>query len=306
MATDYPNIIPVDVAREVVQMVMKGSAVMKLARTIMMPTGVEKIPVLSVAPQAAFVTPTYGGLKPVATVEWTSQQIVAEEIALTLSIPNAFIDDSGFPVWENVRPLVADAIMRCFDAAALFGVGSPASYPAGGLVAPAFAIAVTPSTTGVAAGVADAFSEIELEGLEVNGVLGGPPLNAIFRNLSLTAGAPVADLSGATPSSLWGVPYATTPTWDGSAGDALVGDWSYVVVGIREDIQFDLSGDAILSDATGKVLVNAFQADSTLLRAYMRVGMTVGSPLGPDGTTVLKPLALSSHTGAATLAAAKK
>lgn len=296
MATNYASIIPVEVSREVVQMVMTGSAVMKLARTIRMPTGTEKIPVLSVAPHAAFVNPTYGGRKPIASVEWTSEQIVAEEIALTLSIPNAFIDDSGFPVWENVRPLVANAIQRCFDAAALYGTGAPASYPAGGLIAPAFSIPAAAGSTTIQAGVDAAFGAIEAEGLAVNGVLGGPALNGLFRSLSLQAGMPMSDVSSGTPSSLWGVPFSTTPVWDNTKGDALVGDWSYVVIGIREDIQVDLSADGVLTDPAGAVVVNAFQDDSTLMRAYMRVGMVVGLPLGPDGATVVKPLALADHT----------
>src|SRR4029077_7744074 len=121
-------------------------------------------------------------------------------------------------------------------------------------------------------------------------------LNALFRNLSLSGAYPVDAVSGGMPSSLWGVPFATTPTWDPAKGDSLSGEWSYVVVGIREDIQVDLSADAVLTDATGKVIVNAFQDDSTIMRAYIRIGMVVGHPLGPDGVTAVHPLALSSST----------
>lgn len=267
---------------------------MKLAKTIRMPTGMEKIPVVSVAPQAGFVSPAYGGLKPIGQVEWSTQSIVPEEIAVTLSIPNAFLDDAGFPVWENVRPLVASAIAKTFDAAVLSGTNAPASYPAGGLVAPAWATAVAAGATASAA-LGAAFSTEEGKGLDVDGILGGPALNSLMRTLGIGF-----EQAQTPPTSIWGVPFSTTPTWaiGGTAPYklALVGGWEYVIVGIREDLQIDLSTEGVLTDGAGKVLVNAFQQDSTLMRAYMRVGVAVGKPVGLDGTTATPPLALSQMT----------
>ena len=82
-----------------------------------------------------------------------------------------------------------------------------------------------------------------------------------------------------------------------------MGDYDYVVVGIREDIRYDLSEDGVLTDGAGAVTVNAFQDDSTLMRAYMRVGIVVGTPLGADGNTVQKPLALAATTAVTGLSA---
>jgi hypothetical protein len=251
--------------------------------------GVESIPVLSATPQAEFVSPRYGGRKPIGSIEWTTEKLEPEEIAVTVPIPNAFIDDAGFPVWESVRPEVAEAIWRVFDAAALYGTGAPATFPSGGLVGMA-----TAAAAGADGGeaVSNAFDVVEGQGLEVNGILGGPSLNSVFRNAALAYGAP-QDLAATPERSLWGVRYATTPTWDSAAGFALVGDWTYVVVGVREDMRFDLSTDGVLTDADGAVVVNAFQDDSTLLRCYIRLGIAVGTPLGPDGTTAIDALALA-------------
>jgi hypothetical protein len=254
-----------------------------------MAAGVEAIPVLSAAPKAEFVNPRYGGRKPIGAVEWTTEKLTPEEIAVTIPIPNAFIDDAGFPVWESVRGEVAAAVWRCFDAAALFGTDAPATYPSGGLVG--LAAAAPAGATGGEA-VSNAFDQVEGQGLEVNGILGGPSLNSVFRNAALAYGAP-QDLAATPERTLWGVAYATTPTWDASAGFALVGDWQYVVVGVREDIRFDLSTEGVLTDDSGTVVVNAFQDDSTLLRCYVRLGIAVGTPLGPDGETTIDGLALA-------------
>lgn len=291
MATNYQDLIPVTISREVVQKLIEESAVMRLARVVRMPAGVEKIPVLSVAPTASFVNPAYGGRKPISQVEWTSELIQAEEIALTLSIPNAFIDDAGFPVWENVRPLVTDAIIRCLDAAILYGAGAPASFPAGGL--DAWALDAADGETPAEA-IDNAFAAVEAQGIDVDGILGGPSLRGVYRSLAIQGGYP-GEVAGSPSRSLFGVEFTTTPVWDATKGYALVGDWSYVVVGIREDIRFDLSEEGVLTDPAGVVLVNAFQDDSTLMRAYMRVGYAVGEPMQADGSGTTKSLAMADY-----------
>lgn len=295
MATNYADFIPVSISREVLESVgERESAVMRLARVIQMPSGLTSVPVVSVAPDASFVTPAYGGRKPVSTIEWTSQRIVPEEIAVTLAIPNAFLDDAGFPVWESVRGEIAKAFARCFDAAALYGIGAPASYPSMGITSSAWAEQLAAVADPVDA-LNAAFGAVEDNGLEVDGVLGGPGLRGIMRGMAIGTEA-----QSAPGNSIYGVELATTPVWNKGAGPnfklALVGDYSYVVVGIREDIRYDLSEDGVLTDGAGAVTVNAFQDDSTLMRAYMRVGIVVGTPLGADGSTVQKPLALAATT----------
>jgi Phage capsid family len=302
MATIYADFVPVSIAREVLASVGdRLSAVMKLARVINMPSGLESVPVVSVAPTAAFVTPMYGGRKPRSSIEWTATKLVPEELAVTLAIPNAFLSDAGFPVWDSVRDEIARAIAKTFDDAALLGTGAPASFPTGGLVGPANADAVA-GAADPAAAIDMAFGNIEGKGMEVSGVLGGPALNGVMRRGS----AAMVGAWEAPPSAFYGVPYATSTSFTAGAGPAyrlaLVGDWQYVVVAIREDIRFDLSTEGVLTDAGGAIQVNAFQDDSTLMRAYMRVGLAVGKPLGPAGS-VVKPLALSTTTTAFTLMA---
>jgi hypothetical protein len=296
MATVYADFIPVSIAREVLASVGdRESAVMRLARTIQMPAGLESVPVVSVVPQAAFVSPAYGGRKPRSTIEWTVTKLVPEELAVTLAIPNAFLTDAGFPVWESVRDEITRAIAKAFDAAALFGTGAPASFPTGGLTAAANADAVA-GAADAAAAIDLAFGNIEGKGLEVDGILGGPGLNGVMRRASSS----LVGAWEAPPTAFWGVDFATTTEFTAGAGPAfrlaLVGDWQYVVVGIREDIRFDLSTEGVLTDAGGAIQVNAFQDDSTLMRAYMRVGLALGKPLGPTGAAVVKPLALSTTT----------
>jgi hypothetical protein len=71
VATDYTQLIPEPIAAEVVaQIADTESALMQLAKTVQMPSGVEEVPIVSSAPASGFVSPTYGGLKPGSAVDF--------------------------------------------------------------------------------------------------------------------------------------------------------------------------------------------------------------------------------------------
>ena len=38
-----------------------------------------------------------------------------EEIAATVAVPDAYIEDSGFPLWDEIRPLLTEAVSRVID-----------------------------------------------------------------------------------------------------------------------------------------------------------------------------------------------
>jgi capsid protein len=302
MATDFKALLPKDVSARIIQSIgEERSAVMRLAGTTPIPAGVESIPIVSVTPEAGFVN-AYGGRKPPTTIEWTALVLEAEELAAILAIPNAYLDDAGYPVGDVVEAELAKAFARAFDAAALYGTNAPATYPVGGLTAAAFC--EQPAAVATAAGSLDvAFGAVEDNGLEVDGVLGGAGLRGVMR--SLMTGLETAERP---PSSIYGVDIATTIAWNKAlpatpAGNklALVGAWDHVIVGVREDIDFATSRDGVITDVDGSVTVNAFQDNQTLFKAWMRVGLVVGLPHGADDAAV-KPLALATTSAAISLA----
>jgi hypothetical protein len=279
MATDYDSLIPSSVAGSLLTAVETESVTLTLGNTIRMPEGLASIPVVSALPTAGFVNPRFGGRKPATKIEWTSEQIVPEEIACALAIPSAFVDDAGFPVWDQVRPMLASAIARVLDDAVLFGNGEPASFPPTG-------VAGTPppdhSLPGDAPGaISLGMAAIEATGLIPNGIASGANIGVALRSkydqLMVTPDA-------APAGTIYGLPVATTPVWDSAAGDAIVGDWTKLIVGVRQDIRFDTSEDAILQDGAGAIIANAFQDDLVAMRCYLRVGVAIGVPLQADGS----------------------
>ena len=104
MPTNYPDLIPKEVAADVVSQVTdRQSALMALAHIVRMPSGVEAVPVVSSAPVSGFVSPAYGGLKPGSAVDWSAATLTAGEIGVLVAVPDAFIADSSFDIWGASR-----------------------------------------------------------------------------------------------------------------------------------------------------------------------------------------------------------
>jgi HK97 family phage major capsid protein len=298
MATNYEDLIPAAVADDAIGAAAQESVVLALANVIRMPEGLESVPVVSVAPSVGFVT-TVGGRKPVSSIEWTAERLEPVELACTLAIPDAFITDAGFPVWESVRGELAKAIAKTLDQAVLFGTGAPAAFPTGGLAA--LAGAAQSGATAEEA-IDAALGVVEGQGVRPTGIASGLAILSALRQSQMASGAtPVA---GAAELGLFGLPVETTVYWEDTAGDAVVGDWTALVVGIRDDVSYDLSSDGVLIDDSGEIVVSAFQDDQTLLRVHLRVGVVVAQPVGAAGTPVV-PFEFADWTDGTTVAASK-
>ena len=274
MPTTYENLIPRTMAREMIAALPQESAVLSLGRRLTMPSGLTTIPVVSFLPAAGFVNPRYGGRKPATKIEWTAQNVQAEEIACTLALPNAFLDDAGYPVWEQVRPQVASAIAKVLDNAVLFGTGAPAAFPAGGIAGLAGA---AQSGASAPAAIDKAAAVLEAANITPTGIAATPAIGTALRAAYAAAGA----LPSEKPeNTLYGWDVKVLPQWDATKGDAVIGDFNYLLVGLVEDIKFEMSGEAVLQDGTGVIIANAFQDNLTAMKCWMRVGVAIGQPGG--------------------------
>jgi hypothetical protein len=290
VATVYENLIPRTMAREMIADLPKQSATLQLGRRLTMPSGLTTIPVVSFMPAAGFVTPRYGGRKPATKIEWSAQNVQAEELACTLALPNAYIDDAGYPVWEQVRPQVATAIAETLDAAVFFGTGAPAAFPAGGLAG----LAGSPQTAADAPAAIDkAAGVLEAQGITPTGIVAGPAIGTALRQAYREAMA----LPGEAPAQmLYGWQVSGMADWDPTKGDAIVGDFNYLLVGVVEDITFELSSEAILQDNTGAIIANAFQDNLTAMKCWMRVGIAVGQPVSRMTEVAATPFEFAKWT----------
>jgi HK97 family phage major capsid protein len=295
MTTIDQTLIPVEVQQQVIQGVVENSVVLSLATVQPMPTGAEAVPVLGSIPTAGWTS--VGGRKPTNSMSWTSQVLKAEEIAATIDVPTAYIDDAGFPLWESIQPMMVNALARAIDQAILLGTNAPASFPVGGVRAFS-TVAVLPAAP--ANDVVGAFNNmletVERQGLDPGGFGADVIVRGSLRGARISTGAPlwVPSVSGDTPDTIYGYPvqWSVGGVFDTTVTTGMVavcGDWDCLRIGIRRDVTVDQSSEAVLADATGKVLVSAFQDDKVIMRVHMRLGCVIGQPFTTRLNAAAKP-----------------
>lgn len=287
-------LVPDQVINEIITEAPKSSVVLDRGKTIRLSAKKAKQPVLASLPEAYWVDGD-SGLKQTTKNDWSAQTITAEEMAVIVPIPDALVSDSNVPLWAQIKPLLAEAIGKKVDLAALFGIDKPDSWPTA--VIPAAIAAGNTVTAGtgddLGVDVAELGRKIAKQGYGINGFAAEPGLQWQLIGLRNSQGTPIytPSLSAGAPSGLYG--YALNEVmngaWDAEVATLLAADWTKFVVGIRQDITFELFSEGVISDADGKVVLNLMQQDTKALRVVFRVGFQVAKPLTRVGGAAAYP-----------------
>lgn len=277
-------LLPDQVISEVIKTVPEASAVLSRARRVPMSSAKAKQPVLASLPEAYWVEGDTG-LKQTSAASWENVVMTAEELAVIVPIPDALVADSGIPLWQEIQPLLVEALGKKVDQAALFGVDKPSSWPTA--VVPAAIAAGNTVAKGtnadVAADIAAVAGMVAADGFAVNGFASKPGLQWELIGTRTAQGTPLYTpaLAPGQPQGLYGFPLneVASGAWNAESAEVLAADWSKFVVGVRQDITFDMFSEGVISDADGKVVLNLMQQDSKALRVVFRVGFQVANPL---------------------------
>src|SRR4051812_46238250 len=118
--TDGAALIPEDVAAGIIQGLPATSAALRTFRQVRMTRAQQRMPVLSALPTAYWVDGSSDtGLKQTTEMAWANNYLDVRELAVIFPIPIAFLDDSDFPIWDEVRPRIVEAFGQKLDAATL-------------------------------------------------------------------------------------------------------------------------------------------------------------------------------------------
>ncbi len=287
--SDVQALIPEDVSRDIIQGTTEQSAVMQHGRRLPdMPRAQRRIPVLSALPTAYFVNGDTG-LKQTTEVSWDNKYLDAEELAVIVPIPQAVLDDPDYDIWGEVRRLLMEAFGKAYDAAVLFGVNAPASWPTNILSAATSAgNQVTLGTAGAdlyddIMGENGVIAKIELDGFIATGHVGHMSMRGKLRGLrdenrNLIFGRSVQD---ASRYELDGEPivFPRNGAIDGTKALLISGDFSQLVYAFRQDITYKVLTEAIIQDPSGNIVYNLAQQDMVALRAVMRLAWQVPNPI---------------------------
>lgn len=282
--SDAAALVPEQVSSAMLESLSTSSAILSLATRIPISRRQVRFPILAALPAAYFVDGDLG-LKQTTKVEWSNKYLNVEELAVIVPIPEAVLDDAGFDIFGSIRPLLEGAIARKLDAAIAFGEDKPASWDDDlvTIAEDASNTVVLGTATQAEGGIAEDFNQlfalIEDGGYNVNGVLAGPRIRTRIRSARDTTGQMLADLSTGTVLGARLITDAMPGMWAGRNVQALVGDFSKIVVGVRQDITYKVLDQAVLTDENGVVVLNLAQQDAVALRVVFRVGYAVANPL---------------------------
>lgn len=287
--TDLAGMIPEEFVRDaMLPDLQTASAAMALFRNIPVSHAQQRFPILSALPIAYFVNGDTGQ-KQTTELAWANKYMNIEEIAVIVPIPDAVVEDIGFDIWGTAKPLLVDAISRTLDAAIFFGVNKPSSWPsdlatAAAAVTPTDNVYVRGTNANTAGGIAEDINQTmalaESGGYDVNGIVVDRPFRARLRSARDSTGQKLLDVGNNTVEGI-NVTYAMPGLWPTASGsvEAFMGDFNRGILGIRRDISFDMSKEAVIQDNTGAIVYNAFQQDLTFLRVTFRVGWVMANPI---------------------------
>jgi HK97 family phage major capsid protein len=289
--TSGQALIPEVVSNEILGGLKNESAALTMFKHVPMSTAQTRMPVIAALPIAYFINGDTG-LKQTTQVDWTNKYLNVEELAVIVPIPENVLDDIQFDTWGAVMPLVRDAIARALDAAIFFGTNKPASWPTAIVTNAASAGNSLNRTTndaahgGIAGDFSDLFGKVEADGFDVNGVIANTSYKGRLRQARATTGESLLTAGQTTAQAVYGVDLAYPmrglwPTGSGSV-EAIGGDFTQGILGIRKDITVKMLTESVLQDNTGAIIYNLAQQDSVALRITFRCAFQVANVLNYD------------------------
>jgi HK97 family phage major capsid protein len=301
-------LVPTPVSAQIIQELPAASVMLTRAQRTTMSANTQRQPVLDVLPLAYFVGGDTG-LKQTTSQDWKNVDLVVEEAAVIVPIPEAYLDDAQMPIWDQVRPRMVEAIGRLVDGACLFGTNKPSTWSTdlytGAIAAGNAVIAGTgddyvQDVTGVA-------EKLSLDGYGIDGFICRPGLPWKFAGLRTGGDVQIPifqpDATGKPGGMLFGYPMSEVKNgaWHSRDAELIMGDWSKAIVGMRQDLTFKMFTEGVISDSDGKVILNLMQQDSVAMRVVIRLAFATANPatqLNTDSATRYPFAVLQAGTAA--------
>lgn len=281
--SDVAARVPEQVSTAMLTSLQATSAALALGTNITVSSNQTRFPVLSALPTAYFVTGDTG-LKQTSEAAWDNKYLYVEEIATIIPIPEAVLDDAAYDVWGELQPKMEAAIARKLDAAIFFGTDAPTAWATeGNLVGKAVAAGnvIARGTNNAAAGglhgdLSDVVATLEADGYIPNGAVGNITLKARLRQVRDSTGQSIA-----LPADLPDPTYALPGQWPtgASAAELLAGDFTHLVIGVRQDMTYKLITEGVITNDSGDIQYNLPQQDMVALRLVFRAGYAVSNPI---------------------------
>jgi HK97 family phage major capsid protein len=198
---------------------------------------------------------------------WLTATMEAKKLGVIVPVSREFLQYSVADFFAQVRPLIAEAFYKKFDAATILGTDNPFTQSIEGSVTTAGSL-VEGDLDGT--NINNAIGLVEEADLEPNAWISKRANNAALRNVVDAQGNALYD-----GSNLAGAPI--TYLKDLTKGTLYTGDFNHARYGIPFNLNYEISTDAQLSSIVGEDgnPVNLFERELMAIRATMDVAFMV-------------------------------
>ncbi len=284
--------VPKEQAEEIIKKVARGSSVIRLSRVEPMTSDTKKIPVMTSGAGAYWV----GEGQRISTsgARWIFPELHARKLGVIIPVTREKMNDAAIDVFSELRDSIAEAFHESFDAAAIFGYNSPFATSIMGAVESTGSIVKT-SSANFDLAASDVMAAVENSGYDVDGFAARIGVKNSLRKLRDANGSPIF-ISGPDQNELYGQPveFVRNGAWEDTQAELIAGEWKYSLVGIRDDIEYEILTEATLQntlDSDGKPLSLAEQ-DMVAVKATMRIAFLC---VKPEAFAALVPAEAGSH-----------
>jgi len=311
-------LIPEPLAASIIQEAPRASAALRLCRRGTMSTRTQRMPVLDMLPVSYWVGGDTG-MKQTTLQAWKGVNLIVEELATIVPIPENYIDDAQVPLWSEVQPRLVESAGFLIDSAVFWGLNKPSTWgpdlysaavQAGNVVKDGFTD-FGGGTTVPAADFGQSITNLgdlmAQTGYTVNGMAGRPGLDWRMAGIRSSQGVPIfqadmtstpGDGSDVTSGRIYGrrASLVDNGSWDNTRAQLIVGDFSKAIIAIRRDISFKMFDQSVISNDSGQVILNLMQQDAVAMRMTMRLAYATVNPV-----TIMKPNATIDGAGSTTM-----
>lgn len=271
--TNRTNIeLPAEVSSEIIQKTQEQSAVMQLARQIVLPGRGVEIPVITSDPEAAWVSETE--MKPVSNPGLSKKIMTAYKLAVIVPFSNEFRRDAA-GLYDALVGRLPLALAEKFDATCFGNVAAPGSNFDTFAACTAQNIGGTNTYDGLVAADTDVADH--------NGILNGYVISPKAKGVLLSAkdgnDRPLfinSVAEGAIPMILGAKTLMSKGAYKAGTGAqapnivGVAGDWTQACYGTVEGVKVDISDQATLTN--GNTTINLFQQNMFAVRAEIELG----------------------------------
>lgn len=274
LKNELTGFVPTQQATDIIEMVTRGSSILKMSKVEEMKSEKKKFNVLTDGPGAYWVGE--GERIQTSGATWIHPEITAKKLAVIIPVTREKLEDTTINVFEELKPQIAEAFYTAIDAACIFGTNSPFATNLMQAVEKHKMIVV--DNTNIDIAVSDVMALVEENGYDPAGFIGRIGVKNSLRKLRDANGAP-AYVNGTSGGELYAQPieFVRNGAWNNTKADLITGEFKYSIVGMRAGISYEILTEATLQgtlDADGKPLSLAEQ-DMAAIKATMRLGYLV-------------------------------